>query len=87
MPVNIKELIQKENKDELDKKYLLKIFLKTVFRDIDYTKEDIRVLDIKKEYNKPYFYNDIDNIVDRTFSNKHCWNNQYFQLQKHIQQF
>ena len=81
MSLNIKELIQKTNKDELDKKYLLKIFLKTVFRGVDYTKEDIRILDVKKEYSKPYFYNDIDNIVDRTFSNKHCWNNQYFQLQ------
>lgn len=81
MSLNIKELIQKTNKDELDKKYLLKLFFKTVFRDIDYTKEDIRLLDVKKEYSKPYFYNDIDSIINRTFSNKHCWNNQYFQLQ------
>ena len=81
MSENIKELIQKPNKDELDKRFLLKKFLKTVFRDVDFTKEDIRLLDVKKEHSKPYFYNDIDSIINRTFSNKHCWNNQHFQLQ------
>ena len=81
MSENIKELIHSKAKDELDKRFLLKKFLKTVFRDVDFTKEQVRCLRInKKGIAKEQYFTNIDNIVEYSFRNESNWNNSYFQL-------
>ena len=81
MSEQIKEQIQKANKDELDKKFLLKKFLKTVFRDADFTTERVRCLRInKKGIAKEQYSNNIDYIVEYSFRSESNWNNSYFQL-------
>lgn len=81
MSEQIKEQIQKVNKDELDKKFLLKKFLKTVFRDVDFTTEQVRCLRInKKGIAKEQYSNNIDYIVEYSFRSESNWNNSYFQL-------
>ena len=81
MSEQIKKQIQKANKDELDKKFLLKKFLKTVFREVDFTTEQVRCLRInKKGIAKEQYSNNIDYIVEYSFRNESNWNNSYFQL-------
>ena len=81
MSENIKELIHSKAKDELDKRFLLKKFLKTVFRDVDFTTEQVRCLRInKKGIAKEQYSNNIDYIVEYSFRNESNWNNSYFQL-------
>lgn len=68
--------------DILDKQFKIKKFLKTVFRDIDFAKEKIRVFQNNKDntFNKVNYFYDIDELVSFS-TNKSNYNlNTYFQL-------
>lgn len=68
--------------DILDKQIKIKKFFKTVFRDIDFNKEKIRVFQNNKDnsYNRVLFFTDIDELVSFS-TNKNNYNlNTYFQL-------
>lgn len=68
--------------DILDKQIKIKKFFKTVFRDIDFKREKIRVFQSNKDntFNKVRFFNDIDELVSFS-TNKSNYNlNTYFQL-------
>lgn len=67
--------------DILDKQFKIKRFFKTIFRNVDFTEEKIRVFQNNKDntYNKVSFFNNIDDLV--SFSSKSNYNlNTYFQL-------
>ncbi|WP_075809782.1 hypothetical protein [Clostridium perfringens] len=68
--------------DIIDKKFKIKKFLKTIFRDIDFTKEKIRTLQINKDesYRKVEFFDDIDELVDYSVNKYSKFNNTYFNL-------
>lgn len=68
--------------DILDKQIKIKRFFKTIFRDIDFSKEKIRVFQNNKDnsYNRVLFFTDIDELVSFS-TNKSNYNlNTYFQL-------
>ena len=68
--------------DILDKQIKIKKFFKTIFRDIDFNKEKIRVFQNNKDniFNKVSYFNDIDDLVSFS-TNKNNFNlNTYFQL-------
>lgn len=72
--------------DIIDKKYKVKKFLRTIYRDIDFTKEYIRVFQSNQTalkeatYNKVTFFNDIDELVNFSCSKYTKGNNTYFEL-------
>ncbi|MDJ8959874.1 hypothetical protein PTK51_15435, partial [Clostridium perfringens] len=67
--------------DILDKKYKVKKFLNTIFREIDFTKENIRTLQTNKNgYTKVSYFADIDELTDYSTSKYSRYNNTYFQL-------
>ncbi|HFD2046144.1 MAG: hypothetical protein KZY57_05590 [Paeniclostridium sp.] len=68
--------------DNLDKKYKVKKFLKTFFRDIDFNRETIRTLQSNKDgtYIKASFFKDIDELVDYSVNKYTKFNNTYFNL-------
>ncbi|MDK0616250.1 hypothetical protein P5E77_15665 [Clostridium perfringens] len=67
--------------DILDKKYKVKKFLNTIFREIDFTKENIRTLQTNKNgYTKVSYFADIDELTDYSTSKYSSYNNTYFQL-------
>lgn len=68
--------------DILDRKFKVKKFFKTIFRDIDFTKENIRTLQLSKDesYKKVEFFNDIDELVNYSVNKYTKFNNTYFQL-------
>lgn len=67
--------------DILDKQIKIKKFFKTIFRDIDFNKEKIRVFQNNKDnIFKVSYFNDIDDLVSFS-TNKNNFNlNTYFQL-------
>ena len=68
--------------DILDKQIKIKKFFKTIFRDIDFAKEKIRVFQNNKDntFNKVNYFYDIDELVSFS-TNKSNYNlNTYFQL-------
>ena len=68
--------------DILDKQIKIKRFFKTIFRDIDFSKEKIRVFQNNKDntFNKVNYFYDIDELVSFS-TNKSNYNlNTYFQL-------
>ncbi|MGU8494047.1 hypothetical protein ACV3OW_14980, partial [Clostridium perfringens] len=66
--------------DILDKKYKVKKFLNTIFREIDFTKENIRTLQTNKNgYTKVSYFADIDELTDYSTSKYSRYNNTYFQ--------
>lgn len=68
--------------DILDKQFKIKKFFKTVFRDIDFNKEKIRVFQSNKDntFNKVNYFNDIDELVSFSTNNNNYNLNTYFQL-------
>lgn len=80
--INIKELIKKQYKDITDKQILIKKFFKTIYRDIDFNSEYIRVFQSNKEgtYKKANFYNNIDDLVSFSTNKYSFLNNTYFSL-------
>ena len=68
--------------DILNKQFKIKRFFKTIFRNVDFSKEKIRVFQNNKDntFNKVSYFNDIDDLVSFS-TNKNNYNlNTYFQL-------
>ena len=78
---NLDEKVGKNRMDILDKKYKVKKFLNTIFREIDFSEENIRILQTNKNrYTKVEFFKDIDELVDYSTSKYSKYNNTFFQL-------
>lgn len=68
--------------DIIDNQYEIKRFFKTIYRDIDFSKEYIRVFQNSKDgtYSKVTFFNDIDDLVKFSSSKYNYTVNTYFEL-------